>query len=177
LTHNDPIFLEKVTLDSILALQAIGTATFRETFAQHNSEENMQEYVASAFSIEKLNSELTTPYSEFYFARTTEQVLGYLKFNIGAAQTEIKDEQGAEIERIYVLQTFHGHSVGRILLDKAIELAKLSGKSYLWLGVWEKNERAIRFYEKHGFVKFDEHVFVLGDERQTDYMMRLDLEP
>lgn len=81
-----------------------------------------------------------------------------------------------EIERIYVLKEFHGKKVGQILYEKAIELAKGIDADFIWLGVWEENPRAIRFYEKNGFSAFDKHIFQLGNDEQTDIMMKLELK-
>ena len=74
-----------------------------------------------------------------------------------------------------MLKEFHGKKVGQFLYDKAIELAKEKNVDYVWLGVWEKNQRAIRFYEKNGFVIFDKHIFKLGNDAQTDILMKLTL--
>jgi ribosomal protein S18 acetylase RimI-like enzyme len=104
-----------------------------------------------------------------------QDVIGYLKLNMGASQTEVKDNNALEIERIYVLKEFQGKKVGQMLFDKAIKIAKEHHIAYVWLGVWEENKRAIQFYTKNGFVEFDQHVFVLGDEAQTDIMMKLQL--
>src|SRR5690606_3301717 len=127
------------------------------------------------FSTEKLKSELTDPNAEFYFAELDDKVIGYLKVNFGQSQTEIKDENALEIERIYVLKEFHGKKVGQMLYDKAIEIANEKDAEYIWLGVWEENSRAIHFYKKNGFVEFDKHIFKLGDDEQTDVMMKLRL--
>jgi ribosomal protein S18 acetylase RimI-like enzyme len=105
-----------------------------------------------------------------------EKVIGYLKLNMGGSQTELKDNDALEIERIYVLKDFHGKKVGQLLFDKAITIAKEQQVAYVWLGVWEENKRALQFYTKNGFVEFDQHIFVLGDEAQTDIMMKLELK-
>ncbi len=170
------IEITKITLDHLVRLQEIGRQTFYETFAATNSEENMAAYLKEGFATEKLTTELENPYSEFYFASLGNHVIGYLKLNFGPAQTELKDTNAVEIERIYVLQEFHGKKIGQLLYDKAIAVAKERNTSYVWLGVWEENHRAIQFYIKNGFVEFDQHVFVLGDEEQTDIMMRLELK-
>lgn len=133
----------------------------------------MKEYLESKFSNEKLKAELEDKSSEFYFAEIENDVIGYLKINFGHSQTEIKNENALEIERIYVLKEFHGKKVGQVLYEKAIEIAKQKVVDYVWLGVWEENPRAIRFYEKNGFVEFDKHIFMLGDDKQTDIMMKL----
>lgn len=167
------IAISKVKPEEVLALQKIGRQTFYETFAESNSAENMSEYLENGFAIEKLAQELQEENSEFYFAKMDQEVIGYLKLNFGTAQTEIQDETALEIERIYVLQTFHGKQVGQLLYDKAIAIAKEKKVAYVWLGVWEENPRAIRFYEKNGFVPFGKHLFKLGDDEQTDIMMKL----
>ena len=169
------IEITKIGLNEIEQLQAIGKQTFFETFADKNTEENMQKYLEEGFTIEKLTAELTNPDSEFYFAQSNNNVIGYLKINFGSAQTELKDTKSLEIERIYVLQAFHGQKVGQILYNTAFDIAKEKNSDYLWLGVWEKNLRAISFYKKNGFVEFDKHIFVLGDDAQTDLMMKLKL--
>jgi len=167
--------IRKVNLQDIEKLKKIGKLTFAETFSSENSEEDMQKYLEEGFSTEKLKTELADKNAEFFFAEFDGKVIGYLKVNFGQSQTEIKDKNALEIERIYVLKEFHGKKVGQILYNKAIELAKEKNVEYVWLGVWEQNPRAIRFYEKNGFVAFDKHIFNLGNDEQTDIMMKLEL--
>lgn len=168
--------IRKVSLKDIEKLREIGKLTFAETFFSENSEENMTKYLENGFSTEKLKTELTDKNAEFYFAELKGKVIGYLKVNIGESQTEIKIKNALEIERIYVLKEFHGKKVGQILYAKALELAKEKNVENVWLGVWEQNPRAIRFYEKNGFVPFDKHIFKLGNDEQTDIMMKLELK-
>ncbi|SKB37900.1 GNAT family N-acetyltransferase [Maribacter arcticus] len=167
--------IKKGNIQDVEKLKEIGKLTFAETFSSDNSEENMKEYLENEFSTEKLKAELTDQNAEFYFAELDEKTIGYLKVNIGESQTEIKIKNALEIERIYVLKEFHGKKVGQILYEKALELAKEKDVENVWLGVWEQNPRAIRFYEKNGFVSFDKHIFKLGDDKQTDIMMKLEL--
>lgn len=168
--------IKKIELSEILKLQKIGRETFYETFAGDNSEENMNDYLDEKFAIGKLTSELSNPNSEFYFAHIDDQILGYLKVNFGEAQTELKDKEALEIERIYVLQEFHGLKVGQLLYNKALQIAKDADLKYIWLGVWEENLRAQNFYKKNDFVAFDKHIFVLGEQKQTDLLMKLTLK-
>ena len=170
------ITIVQINDSHIAALQQIGRQTFSETFAESNSAENMAKYLEEAYSYEKLSAELNDPNSIFYFAKMDQNVIGYLKLNFGASQTELKDNNALEIERIYVLKEFHGKKVGQLLFDKAIEIAKEYHVAYVWLGVWEENKRALQFYTKNGFIEFDQHIFVLGDEAQTDIMMKLELK-
>lgn len=167
--------IKKVSIKDIEQLKHIGRETFYETFSEVNTEENMKQYLEQGFSLEKLTSELNNKNSEFYFATLNNKVIGYLKINFGQSQTELKDDKALEIERIYVLKEFHGKSVGQVLYDKAIQIAKQKNRSYVWLGVWEENPRAINFYKKNGFVEFDKHIFKLGNDEQTDIMMKLRL--
>ncbi|WP_207425902.1 GNAT family N-acetyltransferase [Pedobacter sp. SYSU D00535] len=171
------IEIKQVTLDNLLQLQEISRQTFSEAFAATNSEENMVKYLQESFSAEKLMTELTNENSAFYFGIIGEKVVGYLKLNSGAAQTDLKDKDALEIERIYVLQEFHGKKVAQSLYKKAIEVATRRNARFIWLGVWEKNPRAIRFYRKNGFVEFDQHIFKLGEDEQTDILMKLELTP
>ena len=169
------ITVQKISISDLPALQKIGRQTFYETFAASNTEENITKYLEEGFSEDKLTTELEDQNAEFYFATLDNEVIGYLKLNFGASQTELKDEKALEIERIYVLQEFHGKKVGQILYNKAIEVAKDKKSDYVWLGVWEENPRAISFYKKNGFEEFDKHIFKLGDDEQTDIMMKLKL--
>ncbi|KQR93257.1 GNAT family acetyltransferase [Chryseobacterium sp. Leaf180] len=165
----------KATVNDIDQLQHIGRQTFLETFSAGNTEENMKKYLNEGFTVGKLTSELNDKNTEFYFATLDNSVIGYLKVNFGQSQTELQDDKALEIERIYVLKEFHGKAVGQMLYDKAITIAGDKNADYIWLGVWEENPRAINFYRKDGFVEFDKHIFKLGNDEQTDIMMKLKL--
>ncbi len=169
------IDIRKLSLADIEQLQKIGRQTFHESFSAGNSEENMKIYLDDSFSIDKLKAELNDENAEFYFATLEDNVIGYLKLNFGISQTELKDDKALEIERIYVLKQFQGKQVGQILYEKVSEIAKQENAEYIWLGVWEENPRAINFYKKNGFIEFDKHIFKLGNDEQTDIMMKLKL--
>jgi ribosomal protein S18 acetylase RimI-like enzyme len=168
----ETIQLKKVSLNDVEELKSIGKQTFIETFSAENTEGNMQRYLDEGFSTEKITQELKEPYSYFYFALIEGQVIGYLKVNTSEAQTEKQDNRALEIERIYVLRKFHGKKVGQMLYKKALSIAQEINAPYIWLGVWEKNPRAINFYKKNGFIEFDKHIFKLGKDEQTDIMMK-----
>ncbi len=170
--------IEIIPIDDtqVAKLQTISKQTFQETFAPVNTAENMTRYLEENFTTEKMLKELVNPECLFFFAVKSNEVIGYLKLNIGATQTELQESNTLEIERIYVQQVFHGKKVGQVLYEKAISTAKELNVDYVWLGVWEENKRAINFYTKNGFVPFDKHYFKLGDDVQTDIMMRLILK-
>ena len=165
--------IRKINIDDLEALRNLSIQTFKETFEELNTEEDMQKYLLENLSIEKLKSELENPNSEFYFGENNDEILGYLKLNFKDAQTEKLEENHFEIERIYVLKVFLGQKIGQILVDKAIEIGREKNLEYVWLGVWEENHRAIRFYEKNGFEIFGKHDFILGEDVQTDLLMKM----
>lgn len=171
----ESISIVPVNRDDLAKLQTISRSTFAQTFDEHNNPEDMQAYLNTSFSAEKLLAELNNKNSAFYFAvdNSMNSVVGYLKVNTGDAQSEKKDLNAFEIERIYVDKAYFGKKVGQLLFDKAIEIAKSKKVSYVWLGVWEENHRALAFYTKNGFKAFDKHLFKLGNDEQSDIMMKL----
>ncbi|MBK1896568.1 GNAT family N-acetyltransferase [Chryseobacterium paridis] len=170
------IIINKAFLEDLEILQAVAKETFMETFSKDNSKEEMDRYIEKSFNKEKLTDELKNPDSFFFIAWEEDQPIGYLKLNSGSAQTELKDESALEIERIYVKSSHHGKKVGQLLYDKALNVTKEQQKSYIWLGVWEENLKAVNFYKKNGFVEFDKHIFRLGNDEQTDLMMKKIIE-
>lgn len=165
------IDIKKATINDLSQLQKIGRDTFSQTFSTENGEENMTKYLEESFSSEKLTAELNSE-ADFYFAILENKIIGYLKLNFGQSQTEIKDDKALEIERIYVLQEYHGKKVGQLLYAKALDIATEFAAEYIWLGVWEENHKAISFYKKNGFIAFDKHIFKLGNDEQIDIMMK-----
>ncbi len=171
------IVLQQCRRQDLPVLRKVAIETFKETFAADNTLENTAAYIGEAFSPEQLERELDNPASTVYLALEEGEVVGFIKLNNAPAQTDVNDKTSLEIERIYVLKKFHGTGCGRLLLDKAITCAVEAGKKYVWLGVWEQNHRAIRFYEKNGFTRFGEHIFQLGDDAQRDYLLRKSISP
>lgn len=169
------IQIKDVVEENLDQLQKLARQTFDETFREVNTEEDMEKYLEESFNKEQIEKEFFDPETSFYFAVEGNEVIGYLKVNWGEAQTDLKEVHGFEIERIYVLSKFHGQKVGDRLFEKALEVSRKLKKRFVWLGVWEKNPRAIRFYEKKGFVTFDKHQFKLGEDLQTDLLMRLEM--
>lgn len=154
----------------------ISSTTFYETFKESNTTEDMDKYIAEHFSTSQMQKELGNPESIFFLAFVNDAPVGYLKLNTGKAQTEAQDLNALEIERIYVTQRAQGLGIGRSLLETALNNLKIKHYAYLWLGVWENNHKALRFYEKNGFVAFGEHTFVLGDDPQRDILMKYTIQ-
>ena len=145
--------IKKCSLDDILDLQKIYRQTFFETFSEQNSEENMRIFLDKAYSEEKLKSEIEDKESETFLAV----------------------ENSLEIQRIYILKESKGLGIGTVFMNLAEKKAQELGVSFIWLGVWEKNFPAQKFYTDKGFRKFSEHAFVLGDDIQTDFLMKKEL--
>ncbi|WP_175638451.1 GNAT family N-acetyltransferase [Metabacillus schmidteae] len=165
------ITLKQCNLEDLHKLQEISYETFNETFKDQNSPESMKAYLEKAFNVKQLEKELSNTSSQFYFVFYSNEVAGYLKINKNDAQTEKMGEESVEIERIYIKKKFQKHGLGKYMITKAIELARKENKKKIWLGVWEKNENAIGFYKKMGFVQTGKHAFYMGDEEQTDFIM------
>lgn len=170
------IQVKEISKTEIKDLRKLCKSTFYETFAWANNKESLELYFKNSFSKKKLEEELSNPESEFYFAKLNNKAIGYLKVNIGKAQTELQDANALEIERIYLLKDYHGVGIGQLLFDKALEIAKNNNLSYIWLGVWDRNEQAVNFYRKNGFKEFGTHIFMMGDKEQTDLMMKVELK-
>ncbi len=172
----DDLKFVKLNSGDVKKLEQISKQTYFNAFSQENSPENMQAYLDGSLSEEKLLEELKESNSEFYFAEINQRLIGYLKINFDAAQTDLYDHNAMELERIYVIKEFQGKNYGQKLLNKLLGIAKKNEMDYLWLGVWEKNEKAIRFYERNGFSVTGSHPFRMGDEIQTDLIMKLPLK-
>lgn len=171
----DPITIKKAGITDIASLQEVGTQTFTETFAAVNTPENIAHYIAESFNTNQLTAEINNPDSQFYIAILNQEAIGYLKINFGKAQTELISENALEIQRIYVLKQYHGKKVGQLFLDEVIKIGQQKSVEFIWLGVWEENHKAIAFYTKNGFTVFDQHVFTLGDDIQTDLLMKREI--
>jgi ribosomal protein S18 acetylase RimI-like enzyme len=145
--------------------------TFYETFATHNTKENIDKFLNEQFTREKLIEEVSEPGNFFLLAFHEKQAIGYVRMREGERFPEFGTKDSIEIARIYVSNTSIGTGVGKSMMHKCISLAKEMKKDIIWLGVWEKNNRAISFYEKWGFEKFGEHDFILGNELQKDWLL------
>ncbi|MBD3582146.1 GNAT family N-acetyltransferase [Flavobacterium selenitireducens] len=168
----ETISIRKVGQADLETLRQLSIKTFRDSFADANSKEDIDTYIAESRSTDRIASEFANPESKFYFAVSVEQPVGYMKLNRGMAQNECKDENAMEIQQIYVDKGFQNLRIGQSLLDVAFDHASNLQLDFVWLGVWEHNHDAIRFYEKNGFVVFGKHDFRLGKDLQTDLLMK-----
>ena len=148
------LVFRKCIIEELHFLVEISKTTFITAFEADNNPKDFNAYIEEAFSSKQIKEELLNPNSTFYFVYKENSLVGYLKLNIGDAQNEQFEKKGMELERIYVLQEYQGQQIGKQMLDKAIIFARKKRVEFLWLGVWEENKQAIRFYKRYGFIKF-----------------------
>ncbi len=169
------ITIRKVHITEADTLLAFSKRTFYESFAHLNDPANMRAYSDIAFMPQRVHEELSNPNSEFYFALLDDDLVGYIKINFADAQSDLKDQNALEVERIYVADEHQGKKIGKLLLNFAIDIAHKKQLNYIWLGVWEHNKKAIGFYERHGFKVFGQHDFYLGSDKQIDLLLKKEL--
>ncbi|WP_142958997.1 GNAT family N-acetyltransferase [Enterococcus faecalis] len=156
------VFIRECTVADVPELEAICQETFADTYGDGENEEDLQAHYERKFSPAVLESEILHT--------------GYVKLNHGDAQITYQHPQALQVERIYIRKSFKRLGLGKHLITKAIELAEEAEKETVWLGVWEHNHPAQKFYQSLGFVKTDEHDFYMGNERHTDYTMTKQLK-
>ncbi len=162
--------------DAVLIAE-LSRKTFYETFAHLNSKENMDKFMNEQFTTAKLEAEVENKAFSFFIAYADDQPAGYLKLSETEESRELDGKKAIEIARIYADTALIGKGVGKALMQKALETAAAKGCELIWLGVWEENKRAIEFYKKWGFVQFGTHVFWVGDDPQTDWLMKKEMQP
>ncbi|MGI9551761.1 MAG: GNAT family N-acetyltransferase [Aurantibacter sp.] len=168
--------IRQCSLGDLDLLIEISKRTFSEAFEKINNPGDFEDYIKTAFSETRLKKELQNPNSDFYFVYADTDLAGYFKVNLKTAQTEFKNRNSLELERIYVLHAHQGKKIGSWILQEVLKMSASAQKSFVWLGVWQKNARAIEFYERHGFEKIGTHPYFIGRDQQTDWLMRYSLQ-
>lgn len=168
------IVMKKAIPQDAPLLAELGAKTFYDTFRPHNTEEDMQQYIAKAYTVDGIEANLEKPAVHYYIAYVDGKPGGYIKL-IHDETYEGLTGKSIELEKIYVLQEMLGAHVGKALMEQAIAHAKQNGFDTLFLGVWQENTRAIRFYEKFGFTTFNTRQFILGKEVCDDFLMKKSL--
>ena len=169
----EPPCIRTAHTGDIDTLAALAARTFQDAFARDNAPDDIQSYIRESFSTERLRSELTNPRNLFLLAYLAEAgpPHGYAKLRTGTTDASVKGPGPIELHRIYVDRSAVGRGVGAALMQASFDTARRGGHKTLWLGVWERNERAISFYKRWGFEVVGDHVFRLGSDDQTDLIM------
>lgn len=174
-TMNEGISVRTCNQKDVEALVALGIKTFRDTFDEYNTPENMIHYINDTFTRKIIEHEMKQPGTVFFLAFDGRKAAGYAKVRSSHTPTGLSSTSALEIERLYAHREYVGKRVGYMLMQTCLAYAKKKNIQTLWLGVWEKNARAISFYEKNGFVRFGQHTFMLGQDAQTDWLMKKEL--
>lgn len=170
----DELSIRQATADDAKLLTDLAYTTFWDAFAHHpkNAPEDLNHYMRQAFSLEQITSELADEKNIFLIAEMNGEAAGYAKIIVDNIEPGITGERPIELNRLYSHQRFLGQGVGQSLMDACFDRAKQEGRDVMWLGVWEYNPRAQRFYERNGFKVVGSHTFVLGSDPQTDLLMQ-----
>jgi ribosomal protein S18 acetylase RimI-like enzyme len=157
-------------------LADLGRRTFGETFEASNSAENLQAFYAATYTQAIQAAELADPEGWYCVAEVDGEGIGFARLRRGETPTCITGPAPIELQRIYVLRAWHGLKAGPALLARCLEEARARGARTLWLGVWERNDRALAFYRRHGFAVAGDHRFSVGADPQRDLIMVRSLE-
>ena len=166
--------IKPATAQDIEQLTQLGRTTFVESYEHIEDPIHFQKHLARNHTVEFITKEVYTPRNQFFIARINDSPIGFCKLvsNENEQHPLLKNHKCIELERMYVLQKFQGLNVGHVLLGESLKFASENNFEIIWLGVSQKNERAIKIYERWGFVYFDTHLFDLGGEMLTDLMMK-----
>ena len=166
-------YIRRAKAEDAVLIADLSRQTFYDSFHAFNTPENMEKFMAEQFTREKLIGEFYDPKNTFLLACEEDRVLGYTKLRVSDEDSDRPSAGAIEIVRIYALREQIGKGIGSLLMKEALEFARRKKFSVIWLGVWEHNTRAIAFYEKWGFRRYGQHVFLLGDDPQTDFLLSM----
>lgn len=170
------IFIRRAQTKDASLVAELSRKTFYDTFAPYNTKADMDKFMNEQFTHDLLVKEVEQSDGCFFIAYNGDEATGYVRLRDGDIYKEFEGKNSIEIARIYAAQHVIGQGVGRAMLQFCLEEAKRMNRQVIWLGVWEKNNRAIAFYEKWGFKKFGVHDFFLGDDQQTDWLMMREVD-
>lgn len=174
-TMDESITIRVASADDVEAIISLGIRTFRDTFDEVNTAENMMMYLNNTFTVKRISEEIAEPQSAFFLAEQESEIIGYARVRNSEKPDSVGDGKAIEIERLYADKKFLGKRVGYLLMSECLQYARDNAAKWVWLGVWEHNERAIAFYKRWGFEKFGDHVFMLGKDAQTDWLMKTNI--
>jgi diamine N-acetyltransferase len=169
--QDTPLLIRRATPADVALIAGIGARTFEAAFGPDNRPQDMRQYIAANFSLQQIEHELADPRSIFLLAYEDEQLLGYAKLSDGKKPDFVDSPDPIELQRIYVDTHLVATGYGSALMQACLEAARAAGYRSIWLGVWERNARAIRFYEKWGFTTLGSQEFILGKDAQNDLVM------
>ncbi len=169
------ISIRQADISDSKVICALGVTTFYEAYCLQDDSRDLAKYILESFSSEQTEKELSNKDSTFFIAEADGCVVGYAKLRANAPAECLQDENAIEIQRIYILEKMKGKRVGNALMQKCFDEARRRNYETVWLGVWEKNQAAQKFYRKYGFIKVGELDFPYGETVGTNHILKLDL--
>jgi ribosomal protein S18 acetylase RimI-like enzyme len=153
-------------------LAAFAAATFRESWLEEGNENDLEEYVTINFNKEQLLAEINNASIKYLILKEGETWVGYAKIEMNASPVDHPMVKSLALHRIYIKKSFQSQNAGSGLISEVELIAKENGLNSIWLGVWNQNHRAIKFYHKHGFKEFGTYKFIMGKAISEDYLMK-----
>lgn len=166
------IRIEHARFDQVPAMQHVAISSYTDTFADSNTPENLKAFFESTYNLPQLEREFHESGSKLYLALDETEVVGFVRLRQSNEVVSYLGENTIELQRLYVLTSAQGKSVGKLLMEQSLDYARTNKFEWIWLGVWEKNYKAQKFYERWGFERFSEHTFWMGDDPQVDWLLR-----
>jgi diamine N-acetyltransferase len=166
------IVIREAQPNDMQELREVAISSYQDAFASFNTPQNMEAYFSESYNLTTLIKELTEPDSKLFLACEDEKIVGFSRLRESNEVADLLGKNVVELQRLYVLTDVHGKSVGKLLMESSLHYAREKKYDWIWLGVWERNFKAQHFYSKWGFEKFSEHVFWMGDDAQTDWLLK-----
>ena len=171
---------EKITIrtagrEDAAVISVLAAVTFYEAYFEQDEASSLSSYIIESFDKTLIEEDLANPDSKYFLLYLDEKAVGYAKLLRNSTAECIASQNAVELKRIYTLERVWGRGLGAKLLDHCLAAARSENFELLWLGVWEENLRALRFYEKHGFKKLGTIIFPYGDYEGTNFVMAVDL--
>jgi diamine N-acetyltransferase len=167
--------IRQADISDLKFICALGVTTFYEAYYEQDNSGDLADYVLESFSRAQIEAEFNNADSTFFIAELNGKAVGYAKLRENSTVDCLKSANAVELHRIYILERAKGKGVGGKLLNSCFETARAKGYETIWLGVWEQNSAALRFYEKIGFVKVGELQFPYGETVGTNFVLKIEL--
>lgn len=170
----ETIEIRNAVADDAETLARVAWQSFYDAFADHpkNAPDDLKAYMDEAFTPQALAAELANADVFYFIAEIDGKMVGFAKLKKNSREDCTAGENPIELCRLYSLNEYIGKGIGKSLMLHCLDFARAHGNDYMWLGVWEYNFRAQNFYEKFGFERCGEHVFQLGSDSQTDWVLQ-----
>jgi diamine N-acetyltransferase len=164
--------IREATIADLPQLRALAVSIFTVTFEKSNKPEDFKTYMDEAFAEEKMKAEFSESDAVYIVAMEGETMAGYARVRENREADSYLGINNLELQRLYADIPWQGKGVANLLLNACEKTAFEKGKDWIWLGVWEHNPKAQHYYRKHGYERFSEHSFMMGNDKQTDWLMR-----